>query len=616
MASNELEKIKWIAGDELTAQHLNYMSDAIIGNNDSIDNANNRIESLSKNIQSAALNPYSRHVASDIGDMQEGNKAYYNSGYDIACNPVGINVNVGGAVGTNISDYQSDTSLGDLSNCDVGKWIVKKIVTDRYGNVQCTGLGVYDADSVPTSTMWRGNAQVDNYGYFYARIAKIIESPTLVTPSESAGTITYDPVVVPYNTNDTPLPIVTVPAGKEIRTYGDNGVICHSVPIVKNVLDGNSVIAKNIANKGGLSISISSSSAPENELDCIPIKSGVELIAGYYSGDYEIFPQIPEHIEPQPYDITLEWPITIRTINPDCSDSETQQNLSLHLKSMDCNNWQIGVTPNGSLTIDSYLPPIINAGDNISITQGDGRNITISATGGSGGDVPLAQYNVGGYVSNVDGVIAGVQVDNTLHNYQIRNGVIQLPAARYDNGSALSNVDGVISGIVSNDSATLYRIDAGVIQMPLATDDSCVYSSNIDGVIRSITATSDIDTPRITRGNIYIPSYVPTNYTDDYMLTSNPAGLIRSITFGTDVDNPTIDDGVIYVDRSTIAVQKVATRTNHGTIYQKIRDITTQQTLASTDIALDCNVTLSLSLLGQYDAIIKGFKFDLEASLS
>lgn len=497
MASNDLEKIKWIAGDELTAQHLNYMSDAIIGNNDSIDNANNRIESLSKNIQSAALNPYSRHVASDIGEYNEGNKAYYNTGYDIACNPVGINVNVGGAVGTNISDCQSDTSLGNLSGCDVGKWIVKKIVTDRYGNVQCTGMGVYDADSVPTSTMWRGNAQVDNYGYFYARIAKIIESPTLVTPSQSAGTITYDPVVVPYNTNDTPLPIVTVPAGREIRTYGDNGVICHSVPIVKNELEGNSVIAKNITNKGGLKISISSSSAPENELDCIPIKSGVELIAGFYSGDFEIFPQTPDHIEPQPYDITLDWPITIRAINPDCSTSETQQNLSLHLKSMDCNNWQIGVTPKGSLTIDSYLPPIINAGDNISITQGEGRNITISATGGSGGDVPLAQYNSIG--ADVAGMIAGIQV--------------------------------------------------------------------------------------------LAPSgYAPLD--------------------------PFIHDGVINIDRSTISpVQTLATETTHGTIYQDITSITTKQKLATTDVALDCNVILSLSLLGQYSTRFNGFKFDLEASL-
>lgn len=491
MSKNELESLRWIKGDELTAIHLDGMAQAIIDNNTGIEEVNTQLNALSKNIQSAALNPYSRHVPSDIGDVTEGNKAYYNSGYEIADNPVGVNVNIDGSVGTTIDNTSSEKSLGNLAACDVGKWIVKKIVTDKYGNVNCTDIGVYDADSVPTSTMWRGNAQIDRYGYFYTRIAKIVESESLVTASSSSGTVNYTPVVVPFNTNDTPLPIVTVPAKLENRT-----TTYHTVPVIKYNLQGNSVIAKNITNKGGLQIELPYQSSVDAELDEIVIKSGIEFIQGCYYSDTVNYPTSTPHFEPQPYDVNLRWPITIRNINPDCSSSSNTTELSLHLESMDGNNWQIGAAAKGSLTIENYLPPILKAGENITLTKGTGREITISASSssGGGGDVPLAQYNNAG-TPNASGIISGIQVS---------------------------------------------------------------YSSG-------------------TR-------------------------------------EPFIRDGMININKSIISpVQLLAVQTNHGIIYQDITSITTKQKLASTDIALDCNVTLTLTLSGKYTESRDGFRFYLDA---
>lgn len=492
MSSNKLESLRWIKGDELTAIHLDCMAQAIIDNNTGIEEVNTQLNALSKNIQSAALNPYSRHTPSDIGEINEGNKAYYNTGYDIACNPVGVNVNVSGAVGSKITDFQEDKAFGNLSNCDIGKWIVKKITTDRYGNVETAETNVYDSNNIPDSTIWRGNPQLVSKGVFYTRIAKIVESPTLVVPSQSQGNVTYNPVVVPYNTNDTPLPIVTVPAKLERRTS-----TYHTVPVIKYNLQGNSIIGKNITNKGGLQIELPSSSSIDAELDEIVIKSGVEFIQGCYYSDTVNYPTDTPHFEPKPYDVNLRWPITVRNINPDCSTSSNTTELSLHLESMDCNNWQIGAAANGSLTIENYLPPVLKAGENITLTQGTGREITISASSSSGGgDVPLAQYNNTG-VTNVSGIISGIQVSH--------------PSAGVDN-------------------------------------------------------------------------------------------------------RPFIADGMINIDKSIISpVQALATETTHGVIYQDITAITTKQKLATTDIALDCNVTLSLTLSGQYIGSQNGFRFYLDA---
>lgn len=493
MSKNQLESIRWIKGDELTAVHLDCMAQAIIDNNTGIEEVNTELNALSKNIQSAALNPYSRHTPSDIGDVTEGNKAYYKSGYEIACGPTGINVNVDGSVGTTIVDTNSEKSFGTLQSCNVGQWIVKKVVTDRFGNVTSTDVGLYAETQVPTSKLWRGTSQLSPYGCFYTRIAKVVESDSLVTPYQSAGggTVYYKPAVVPYNTNDTPLPIITVPARFEYRTS-----TYHTVPVIKYNLQGNSIIGKNITNKGGLQIELPSQSSIEAELDEIVIKSGVEFIQGCLSSDTVFYPDITPHFEPQPYDVNLRWPITVRSINPDCSSSSNTTELSLQLESMDCNNWQIGATAKGSLTIENYLPPVLKAGDNITLTKGTGREITISASSSSGGgDVPLAQYNSVG--NDVAGKIAGIQVLGPS------------------------------------------------------------YSAPLDPFIR---------------------------------------------------------DGMININKSSISpVQKLATITTHGTIYQEITSITTKQKLATTDIALDCNVTLSLTLSGQYVGYQDGFRFYLDA---
>lgn len=490
MSSNELESLRWIKGDELTAIHLDCMAQAIIDNNTGIEEVNTELNALSKNIQSAALNPYSRHTPSDIGDVTEGNKAYYKSGYEITCGTTGINVNVDGSVGTTIDDRSSEKSFGTLQSCNVGQWIVKKVVTDKFGNVTSTDVGLYAETQVPTSKLWRGNPQITQYGCFYTRIAKVVESDSLVTSSQSDGIVNYKPVVVPFNTNDTPLPIVTVPAKLEYRTS-----TYHTVPVIKYNLQGNSIIGKNITNKGGLQIELPSSSSIDAELDEIVIKSGVEFIQGCYSSDTVNYPTDTPHFEPQPYDVNLRWPITIRNINPDCSSTSNTTELSLHLESMDCNNWQIGAAANGSLTIENYLPPILKAGENITLTKGTGREITISASSSSGGgDVPLAQYNNAG-TPNASGIISGIQVS---------------------------------------------------------------YSSG-------------------TR-------------------------------------EPFISDGMININKSIISpVQQLATITTHGIIYQDITSITTKQKLASTDIALDCNVTLSLTLSGQYTESRDGFRFYLDA---
>lgn len=245
--------------------------------------------------------------------------------------------------------YTTDYAAATLTKIDADKLnglngnedktIFIKIVTDEYGNVVTNDLEIKSSSDSIYNNYWKGpndSATAEN-PTIYRRIGRILNHPFAMADGKPKNFV--------IKTNDITMPIIPV-KGEAIRDSDTATVV--------GDIEGNSIIVKNLVNKGGITFN-----ADDRRLD---LKSGIELVAfssDSYSGSL-VAPDAGTSLTPNAFDLSI--PIYTQPIINEyngvtrswvTSSSSSIATASLKAKSIK-DNWKIALGLEGNISMPTY----------------------------------------------------------------------------------------------------------------------------------------------------------------------------------------------------------------------------------------------------------------------
>lgn len=382
----------WRKGEVISAGHLNLMTDAINANTEEIDSITKQFnEQGSSSINASGGIHMGGFVSSGLDSCESClNRGFIRTGWEYTASgdsvKTGVYLNKSGVETATGATYPGSICTVKLCEKIAGislEDIVIKVKTDEYGKVLSQCIKLQGSDTCTKNTYWTGPVQscASQPCYeFTRRVGRIISDE--VRPVSPCDSTRLNKVM---STNDIIMPILPARTEREEKTDCK-----HTISLIGNFKE-NSILIKNIANGGGLKLDTS----------CQPrvtVASGVEFHRACVKESTEscgsstttTWPQIPKHIEPKPFDITIacipvkeqhyRWDLMTSSWIPYSSaDSgvvnpcaELKGTIKIQAKSLCGANWQIGWASSGQIEIPvkDFTPTEVS-------TYKEGRGINI-----------------------------------------------------------------------------------------------------------------------------------------------------------------------------------------------------------------------------------------------
>lgn len=335
----------WKRGDEISANKLNEPVKALnaILNQQNQNNIN--VDST------VGLNNTSSLIIADENVANEDNVVYLIENDNPTLQPdnlvteEGWYFRKGGIENGYTTDYsastltkvESDKLNGLYGNED--KTIFIKIVTDEYGNVVSNDLEIKSSSDSIYNNYWSGpsDSSSTETPTIYRRIGRILNHPFAMVDGKPKNYV--------IRTNDITMPLIPV-KGEAISDSNSATVM--------GDIEGNSIIVKNLVNKGGITFN-----AENKKLN---LKSGIEFVA--FSSDSSngslTDPDAGTALTPNAFDLSI--PIYTQPIINEyngvdrswvVSSSSSISTASLKAKSIK-DNWKIALGVDGNITMPTY----------------------------------------------------------------------------------------------------------------------------------------------------------------------------------------------------------------------------------------------------------------------
>lgn len=370
MAESKL--CSWRQGDILSAQRLNMMTCAINANTALANtNASELSQLTSGSFNAVGGLPDGRYISQIKDEFMSSNRGVMIDDWDFKATETnkGLYVRPSGfenALENSYPDSPSLCKLSDISGATHGKEIIQTIETDAFGNVTCSKITL-ELNAPTCNNYWSGvvkseEGETEKKYKFYRRLGRIVDSCFEMSQGST-------PLTKVRETNDTIMPIL--PARPEADCHNPERL--HSVSLIDKFI-GNSILIKNIANAGGLKFDTSNSNR-------VQMCSGVEFYKACVKESSEsgetttttTWPDIPKHIEPTPFNVTIacipvkeqhyKWCSGTSSWNPvnasgDSTSGDTgpvlKSSVQIKAQSLCGSNWKIGWTSSGGVEIPVY----------------------------------------------------------------------------------------------------------------------------------------------------------------------------------------------------------------------------------------------------------------------
>ena len=363
----ERKLCSWKPGEIISAQHLNLMTCAINANAAEIKENTQQLDQLTQSSFNAVGGlPDGRYISTLNEEFLEARRGVIIDGWDYkveSADEEGVYVRTSGIENAQYGDYPDSSCWIKLGNPRdaLTKEIVQTIETDEFGKVTGSCISLMNALPNDGNTLWSGmvaECKRPENGYkFHRRLGRVIHS--CFEMSEGSN-----PAPKILNTNDLIMPIL--PARTEIEEYDPE---CrHTISLIGDYKD-NSFLVKNIANAGGMHFDTRCSNR-------IAICSGVEFHKACVTESEDsttgettssvTWPDIPKHIEPKKFDITVAcipiveqvytWDYATSSWQPktcaDCVEKpKCKGTIKIQAKTLCDKNWMVGWTSTGKITI-------------------------------------------------------------------------------------------------------------------------------------------------------------------------------------------------------------------------------------------------------------------------
>ena len=370
----ERKLCSWKPGEIISAQHLNLMTCAINANAAEIKENTQQLDQLTQSSFNAVGGlPDGRYISTLNEEFLEARRGVIIDGWDYkveSADEEGVYVRTSGIENALNGDYPDSScwiKLGKSTDA-LTKEIVQTIETDEFGKVK--GYCISLMNSLPNdgNTLWSGmvaECKRPENGYkFHRRLGRVIHS--CFEMSEGSN-----PAPKILNTNDLIMPIL--PARTEIEEYDPE---CrHTISLIGDYKD-NSFLVKNIANAGGMRFDTSCSSR-------VAMCSGVQFYRACVTESEDsttgettssvTWPDIPKHIEPESFNITVacipvkeqhyKWCSETSSWNPvngsgdslsECTGPVLKSSLQIKAQSLCGSSWKIGWVSSGGVEIPVY----------------------------------------------------------------------------------------------------------------------------------------------------------------------------------------------------------------------------------------------------------------------
>lgn len=370
----ERKLCSWRQGDILSAQRLNMMTCAINANTTiSSANASELSQLTSSSFNAVGGLPEGRFISSLNEEFLEARRGVILDGWDYkveSAEDEGVYVRTSGVENALNGDYPDSSCWIKLGNPTdaLTKEIVQTIETDEFGKVKGSCISLMNQLPNDGNTLWSGMVaeckRPDNGYKLHRRLGRVIHS--CFEMSEGSN-----PAPKILNTNDLIMPIL--PARTEIEEYDPE---CrHTVSLIGDYKD-NSFLVKNIANAGGMRFDTSCSSR-------VAMCSGVQFYRACVTESEDsttgettssvTWPDIPKHIEPETFNITVacipvkeqhyKWCSETSSWNPvngsgdslsECTGPVLKSSLQIKAQSLCGSSWKIGWVSSGGVEIPVY----------------------------------------------------------------------------------------------------------------------------------------------------------------------------------------------------------------------------------------------------------------------
>lgn len=373
----------WRKNDQITAQRLNNMTCAINANTARSEENSCKIGSIfNSSYQAVSGLPNERYISGQKEQFMQQNRGFIIDEWDYCGTPenAGVYVRESGYENAQSQEYPDTPCLYKLASGTVGnetKEIMQVISTDEYGKVKESKIELM-TNIPPDTKLWQGPAPkcggTPSEYKFYRRLGRVVNACYEMSEGST-------PINKVMETNDLVMPILPVRA--ELEEMGD---CTQSVSLIGGFKD-NSILVKNISNGGGLKFDNSSATH-------LKLKSGVEFYTAQMCasccGTTASF-DVPYHLDPRPFDVVIacipvkeqhykwcktsnSWVTSYECGAGSCAIAPCDKgSIKITAKSMCGNNWQIGWTSSGDITI-----PVKDFELSDGVTYEEGRGISIT----------------------------------------------------------------------------------------------------------------------------------------------------------------------------------------------------------------------------------------------
>lgn len=372
----------WRKNDQITAQRLNNMTCAINANTARSEENSCKIGSIfNSSYQAVSGLPNERYISGQKEQFMQQNRGFIIDEWDYCGTPenTGVYVRESGYENAQSQVYPDAPCLQKIATGTVGnetKEIMQIISTDEYGKVKESKIELM-TNIPPDTKLWQGpepecGGAPSEYK-FYRRLGRVVNACYEMSEGST-------PINKVMETNDLVMPIL--PARAEMEEMGD---CTQSVSLIGGFKD-NSILVKNISNGGGLKFDNSSATH-------LKLKSGVEFYTAQMCasccGTTASF-DVPYHLDPRPFDVVIacipvkeqhykwcktsnSWVTSYECGAGSCAIAPCDKgSIKITAKSMCGNNWQIGWTSSGDITI-----PVKDFELSDGVTYEGGRGINI-----------------------------------------------------------------------------------------------------------------------------------------------------------------------------------------------------------------------------------------------